>query len=65
MPSLFDRTVKAFRELKRNIPKLTEGEKATLEIMFDKKMQKALKESAEDVKHGRIISWEDLKKDLK
>ncbi len=65
MQSLFDKTVKALRELQRNIPKLTEGEKATLEIMFDEKMQEALKESAEDIKHGRIISWEDIKKDLK
>ena len=65
MQSLFDKTVKALRELQRNIPKLTEGEKATLEIMFDKEVLEGLRESAEDVKHGRIISWEDLKKDLK
>lgn len=61
----FKETVKAFRILQKNIPKLTEGEKATLEIMFDKKTLKGLKKSAEDVKHGRLISWEDIKKDFK
>ena len=62
--ALFEKTAKALRELQKNLPKLSAGEKATLELMLDKEALQGLKESAEDIKHGRIISFEDFKKDL-
>ena len=41
-----------------------EGLEATLEILSDPEVMKAIKRGEKDVKAGRIISWEDLKKEL-
>lgn len=37
----------------------------TNEILSDKKLMKDLKEAEEDIKKGRFITFEQLKKDLK
>lgn len=37
----------------------------TNEILSDKKLMKDLKEAEEDIKQGRFITFEQLKKDLK
>lgn len=34
----------------------------TLEILSDKKLMAGLKRSEEDIKHGRVISFDDIKK---
>ena len=41
-----------------------EGWKETLEIMSDPEMVKGIKEGLDDVKHGRMHAWEDIKKEL-
>lgn len=41
-----------------------ESLKETLEIMSDKKLMKELKEAEEDIKAGRVQSWEEVKKEL-
>ena len=42
-----------------------ESWKETNEILSDKKLMKAIKESDEDVKKGRVYDWEDVKKELR
>lgn len=42
-----------------------EGWKETNEILSDPKLVKAIKEGEEDIKAGRVITLEDLKKDLR
>lgn len=37
-----------------------EGMKETLEIMADKKLMRSLMRSIEDVKAGRVYTWEEL-----
>lgn len=37
---------------------------ATLDIISDPKMMQAIKESEEDIKAGRIVTWEEVKKSL-
>lgn len=36
----------------------------TNEILADKKLMKDIKEAEEDIKHGRVQDWEDVKKEL-
>lgn len=36
----------------------------TLEVLSDPDLMKAIKEGKEDVKKGRLIDWEDIKKEL-
>lgn len=36
----------------------------TLEVLSDSKLMKAIKEGKEDVKRGRLVDWEDIKKEL-
>lgn len=62
--ALFEKTAKALRELQKNIPKLTEGEKATLELLLDKEALKGLKESAEDIKKGRVSTLDELREGI-
>ena len=38
---------------------------ATLDVMSDKELMKSIKKGEEDIKAGRVISWEDLKKKAK
>jgi len=42
-----------------------ESWKETNEILSDKKLMKAIKEGEEDIKKGRYITLEQLRKDLK
>ncbi len=37
---------------------------ATVEIMSDEKAMKALKQGKSDVRKGKLISWEEIKKEL-
>lgn len=37
---------------------------ATVEILSDEKAMKALKQGKSDVKKGKLISWEEIKKEL-
>lgn len=55
---------KAIEKIKKIIPKLSEGEKATLELLLDKESQGHITKSIEDARRGNVISWEDIKKDL-
>ncbi len=41
-----------------------ESLRETLEIMSDKKLMKELKEAEEDVKAGRVYTWEEVQKEL-
>jgi antitoxin YefM len=41
-----------------------ESLRETLEIMSDKKLMKEIKEAAEDVKAGRVQTWEEVKREL-
>lgn len=41
-----------------------ESLRETLEIMSDKKLMKELKEAEEEIKQGKGIPWEQVKKDL-
>jgi antitoxin YefM len=36
----------------------------TLEILSDEETMEALRQSEEDVRAGRVINWEDLKREL-
>ena len=62
--ALFEKTAKALRELQKNIPKLSEGEKATLELLLDKEALEGLKESAKDIKNGRVVTLDELKRGM-
>lgn len=35
---------------------------ATLEVMSDKKLVTGIKKGLEDIKKGRVVSWEEVKK---
>jgi len=35
---------------------------ATMDVMSDPELVKGIKKGMEDIKNGRVISWEDLKK---
>lgn len=37
---------------------------ATVEILSDEKAMKALKQGKSDVRKGKLISWEEIKKEL-
>ena len=37
---------------------------ATVEVMSDEKAMKALKQGKSDVRKGKLISWEEIKKEL-
>ena len=41
-----------------------ESWKETSEILADPELMKAIKEGEEDIKHGRMYDWEDVKKEL-
>lgn len=56
---------KAIVQFKKIIASMDESERATLELMLDPEAQRHLAKSLEDAKKGRIIAWEDLKKELK
>lgn len=38
---------------------------ATLEVMSDSEFMKSIKRGEEDIKAGKVISWQDLKKKAK
>lgn len=60
----FGKTKKAVETLLENVNKLSEGEKATIELLLDKETQKHLKASIEDARKGNLVSWEEVKKEL-
>ncbi len=60
--ALFLKTKKALQEIQKNIPRLTQGERATLEVLLDKDALEGLRESADDLKRGRTVTLEELKK---
>ncbi len=62
--ALFIKTKKALTELQKNIPRLSDGERATLEVLLDKEALAGLKESMDDVKHGRTFTLDEVKKQL-
>ncbi|MDO8577076.1 MAG: type II toxin-antitoxin system Phd/YefM family antitoxin [Candidatus Daviesbacteria bacterium] len=37
---------------------------ATLEVMSDPKLVKSIKNGLDDIKHGRVIPWKEVKKEL-
>lgn len=37
---------------------------ATLEVMSDSKLVKSIKKGLDDIKHGRVTPWEEVKKEL-
>jgi len=37
---------------------------ATMEVMSDPKLVKSIKRGLDDIKHGRITPWEEVKKEL-
>lgn len=37
---------------------------ATMEVMSDPKLVKSIKKGLDDIKHGRITPWEEVKKEL-
>ena len=51
-------------KIKRLLPKLTESEKLTLELLSDEEAMATLKESLKDAKAGRTVSLEEAKKQL-
>lgn len=60
----FEETRTAIEKIKRNISKLTESEKATIELLLDKEAQENLNLSLKDAEEGNLISWEDIKKEI-
>ncbi|MBI2019581.1 type II toxin-antitoxin system Phd/YefM family antitoxin [Candidatus Daviesbacteria bacterium] len=38
---------------------------ATIEVMSDKKLVKSIKRGLDDIKKGRVVSWEEVKKQAK
>lgn len=60
----FKEATKAISKIKSIIPKLTESEKETLEILLDKESRTHLLESLKDAKRGNVISWEEAMKEL-
>lgn len=38
---------------------------ATLDVMSDPELVKSIKQSEKDIKAGRVIAWEDVKKELR
>lgn len=61
----FKEATKAINKIKSIIPKLTDSEKATIELLLDEESRKHLAESLKDAKRGNIVSWEDAMKELK
>ena len=37
----------------------------TIEVLSDEQLMKGIREGIQDVKHGRVIPWERVKKDLR
>ncbi|KKS70302.1 hypothetical protein A3A14_03620 [Candidatus Daviesbacteria bacterium RIFCSPLOWO2_01_FULL_43_38] len=37
---------------------------ATMEVMSDSNLVKSIKKGLDDIKHGRVIPWEEVKKEL-
>ena len=57
----FQEAEKAIKIIKTIIPKLSEAEKATLELMLDEEAQKNISEGAEDFKKGDFLTLEELR----
>lgn len=53
---------KAIDRIKRIIPKLSEGERATLELILDEEAQKQISKSQREIKGGEFITLEEFKK---
>lgn len=60
----FKEATKAIDKIKAVIPKLTESEKATIELLLDEESRNHLAESIKDAKKGNTVSWEDAMKEL-
>ena len=41
-----------------------ESWEATIEVMSDPELVKSIKRGLNDIKHGRVVPWEDVKKEL-
>ena len=37
---------------------------ATIDVMSDPELVKSIKRGLNDIKHGRVVPWEDVKKEL-
>ena len=57
----FQEAEKAIKTIKTIIPKLSQGEKATLELILDEDAQNAISQSAEDFERGDVLTLEELK----
>jgi len=51
--------------IEARIKKVMEEVLETQEILADKELMKSIKHSEQDVKHGRVFEWEQLKRELK
>ncbi|MEK7115186.1 MAG: hypothetical protein AAB847_02400 [Patescibacteria group bacterium] len=60
----FEETRTAIEKIKKNVSKLTESEKATIELLLDKEAQNNLAASLKDAREGNLISWDSIKKDI-
>jgi hypothetical protein len=61
----FQQVSKAVEKIRSVLPKLTESEKATLEILLDEESRNHLAQSLKDAKGGNTVSWEEAMKELK
>ncbi len=61
----FQQATKAVEKIRSVLPKLTESEKATLEILLDEESRNHLAQSLKDAKEGNTVSWEEALKELK
>lgn len=55
---------KAIAQFKKIVDSMDGSERATLELMLDPEAQRHLAKSLEDARKGKVIAWEDLKKEL-
>ncbi len=55
---------RAVNKIKQLLPKLTESEKLTLELLLDQEAMDNLEKSLKDAKAGRIISLDEAKRQL-
>lgn len=61
MSSALKKAQGAIQSIKRLIPKLSEAEIATLELMLDKNAQKNIAQSIADAKSGKFATLDELK----
>ena len=57
-------TYKTLRETIDKLQEEIEGLLETLEILKDEETMTAFRRGVEDIKEGRVVSWEEVKKEL-